>query len=143
MLSSPGFMMRRHQALRNLWSNLMSRRLAWTLLVLLLIMLVVGTQMPGAWRSGIEHSLRTPFSLSSPAHFVLFTAIALVLSLRPLTLPRSHVFSSALALAFLTEGLQYFDAGRHPRLWDVAIGMAGTVLALGLAKRTGRYLRDC
>ena len=121
----------------------MSRRLAWTLLVLLLIMLVVGTQMPGAWRSGIEHSLRTPFSLSSPAHLVFFAAIALVLSLRPLTLPRSHVFLSALALTLLIEGLPYFAAGRRPRLWDVAIDMAGTVLALGLAKRTGRYLRAC
>jgi VanZ family protein len=117
----------------------MSRRMAWSLLLLLLAMLIVGTQMPGAWRDGIEHRLRTPFSLSSWAHFVLFGAIAMVLSLRPFALPPVRVLLIALGLALLTEGLQRIAVDRHPRISDVIIDMAGTVLALSLAKQILRY----
>jgi VanZ family protein len=117
----------------------MSRRMGWSLLLLLLAMLVVGTQMPGSWRDGIEHRLRTPFSLSSSAHFVLFTAIALVLSLRPFALPPARVLLIALGLALLTEGLQRIAVDRHPRISDVIIDMAGAILALSLAKRIVRY----
>ncbi|MBH2018601.1 MAG: hypothetical protein I8H91_03380 [Burkholderiales bacterium] len=40
--------------------------------------------------------------------------------------------------ALLTEGLQLLAIDRHPRLLDVGIDMAGTVLALALVK--GRSL---
>lgn len=110
----------------------MSRRLAWSLFVLHLLALLIGTQMPGAWRSGVEHSVHAPFPLSSLAHFVVFAGMALLLSARPLARPAAQVLLLALALALLTEGLQFFAIERHPRWLDVGIDMAGTLLALGL-----------
>lgn len=114
--------------------SLMSRRLAWTLLALLLLTLVVGTQIPGALRDGIERRMHAPSALSSWAHFVIFAAMALVLLVRPLAWPPGRVLLAALTLALLTEGLQFFAIDRHPRLVDVAIDMAGTFLALTFVK---------
>lgn len=116
----------------------MSRRMAWSLLVLMLLALLVGTQMPGAWRSGIEHRVTALSGLSSWAHVVLFAAMALVLRLRPLAWPAVRVLLWALALALLTEGLQFFAIDRYPRLLDVVIDMAGALLALALVE--GRSL---
>jgi VanZ family protein len=110
----------------------MSRRLALSLLALHLLALLVGTQMPGAWRSGVEDSIQAPFPLSSLAHFVVFTGMALVLSVRPLAWPAGRVVLVALALALLSEGLQFLAVDRHPRWVDVGIDMAGTLLALGV-----------
>jgi VanZ family protein len=116
--------------------HLMSRRLAWSLLALHVLALLIGTQMPGAWRSGVEHSVQAPFPLSSLAHFVVFTGMALVLSVRPLAWPAERVLllelALALALALLSEGLQFFAVDRHPRWVDVGIDMADTQLALAL-----------
>jgi VanZ family protein len=114
--------------------SLMSRRLAWTLLALLVLSLAVGTQIPGALRDGIERRMHAPSALSSWAHFVIFTAMALVLSVRPLAWPGGRVLLLALTLALLTEGLQFFAVDRHPRLADVGIDMAGTLLALTFVK---------
>lgn len=108
----------------------MSSRFAWSMFALHLLALLIGTQMPGAWRSGVEHSLHAPGSLSSWAHFVVFIGIALVLSVRPLAWPAWRVVLLALTLALLTEGLQFFAINRHPRWIDVGIDMAGTLLAL-------------
>lgn len=110
----------------------MSRRLAWSLLALHVLVLLVGTQMPNAWRNGVEHSFQAPFGLSSWAHFVVFTGMALVLLMRPLSWSARRVVLTALALALLTEGLQFFAIDRHPRWVDVGIDMAGTLLALAL-----------
>ena len=115
----------------------MSRRLAWSLVAVLLLALLVGTQMPDAWRSGVERSLHAPFPLSSWAHFGLFAALALVVSLRPLAWPARRLLLCALALALTTEGLQFFAIGRHSRWIDVGIDMAGTLLALALVKARG------
>ena len=110
----------------------MSRRLAWSLLALHLLALLVGTQMPGAWRSGVEHTVHAPVSLASWAHFFVFIGMTLVMSVRPLAWPVGRVVLTALALALLTEGLQFFAVDRHPRWRDVGIDMAGTLLALGI-----------
>ena len=118
----------------------MSRRLAWSLLALLLLALLVGTQMPGGWRSGIVDSLHAPSALSSWAHFVLFASMALVLLVRPLAWPVGRVLLMALALALLTEGLQFFAIERHPRWIDVGIDMAGTLVALTLVMVTLKIL---
>lgn len=118
----------------------MSRRLAWSLLALLVLALLVGTQMPGAWRSGVVHSLHAPSVLSSWAHFVLFAGMALLLLVRPLAWPAGRVLLMALALALLTEGLQFFAIERHPRWIDVGIDMAGTLVALVLVTVTLKVL---
>jgi len=107
----------------------MSPRFAWSLLGLHIVALFVGTQMPNAWRNGVEQSLHVPFSLSSWAHFAVFCGMSLLLLMRPLACPVRWVMLLALVLALLTEALQFFAAGRHPRLQDVGIDMAGTLLA--------------
>jgi VanZ family protein len=116
----------------------MSHRLAWSLLLLLVLTLVIGTQIPGTLRNQIETGLHAPLSFSSWAHFVLFTCIALVLSLRPIVWPAQWVILMTFGLALATEGLQFFAPGRHPRLIDLVIDMAGTLLALLIARRLER-----
>ena len=112
----------------------MTRRISRVLLGLQLLALLVGTQMPGAWRSGAVQTLHAPSWVSSLAHFVLFAGMAVVLAARPLAWPMARIVLAALALALLSEGLQFFAIERHPRLLDVGIDMAGTVLALALVK---------
>ena len=112
----------------------MSPRLAWSLFSLHILALFVGTQMPNAWRSGVEQTLHVPFSLSSWAHFVVFCGMSLLLMMQPLAYTARRVVLLTLVLALLTEALQFLAIDRHPRLVDVGIDMAGTVLAVVLMK---------
>jgi len=107
----------------------MSSRFAWSLFSLHIVALFVGTQMPNAWRNGVEQSLHVHFSLSSWAHFAVFCGMSLLLLMRPLACPVRWVMLLALVLALLTEALQFFAVDRHPRMQDVGIDMAGTLLA--------------
>ena len=117
----------------------MSPRLAWSLLSLHILALFVGTQMPNAWRSGVEQSLHVPFSLSSWAHFVVFCGMSLLLMMRPLACRARWVILLALTLALLTEALQFFAIDRHPRLLDIGIDMAGTSLAVVIMALRNRW----
>ncbi|MDB5964076.1 MAG: hypothetical protein JWQ72_576 [Polaromonas sp.] len=112
----------------------MSRRLAAFLVVVLMAALLVGTQIPGGWRDGIEHSVHAPSTFSSWAHFALFFGMALLLSIQPLGMPAVRVGAIMLGLALVTEGLQFFAVARHPRLSDVVIDMAGALLAITLVR---------
>lgn len=96
----------------------------------LLLALLVGTQMPGGWRSAIHQALAPQWSLSSWAHFVMFAAMAALVHARPLAWSVVRVLAGALALALLTEGLQFFAEDRHPRWLDVGIDMAGAFTGL-------------
>ncbi|ABM38475.1 VanZ family protein [Polaromonas naphthalenivorans] len=116
----------------------MKHQIAWMLLGLQLLALLVGTQMPGAWRSDTVQTLHAPSWVSSFSHFALFTGMAMVLAVRPFSWPIARIVLSAFVLALLTEGLQFLAIDRHPRLLDVAIDMAGTIFALALVK--GRSL---
>ena len=112
----------------------MSHRLSWWLLGAQLLALLVGTQMPGAWRSGLMDALHAPSILSSLAHLVLFAGMAAVAAARPLQWSVLRIAVVALALAVLTEVLQFFALDRHPQLRDVGIDMAGALLGVGLIK---------
>lgn len=90
--------------------------------------------MPNAWRSGIEQQVHAPFPLSSWAHFAVFGGLAVVAFVKPLARPAWQVLLMALALALLSEGLQFFAVDRHPRLIDVGIDMAGAVTGLTSCK---------
>lgn len=111
----------------------MSHRLARSLLVLQVLLLLVGTQMPGAWRAGLETSLHGSWGLSSWSHFVLFAGMATVLRVPPLAWPWMRVVLTAVGLALLTEALQFFAIDRHPRWTDVGIDMAGALAGMLLA----------
>ena len=112
----------------------MSHRLSWWLLGLQLLALLVGTQMPGAWRAGVMEALHAPSMLSSLAHLVLFAGMAAVAAARPLQWSVLRILCVALALAVLTEVLQFFALERHPQLRDVGIDVAGALLGVGFIK---------
>ena len=111
----------------------MSERLARILLSLQVLALFVGTQMPGPWREAVQESLQVGFGLSSWAHVALFTGMAWLERADPLRWPLSRVLSVALALALLTEGLQFFAIERHPLWSDVCKDMAGACAGLALS----------
>ena len=117
----------------------MSPRLAWSLFSLHILALFVGTQMPNAWRNGVEQTLHAPFLLSSWAHFVVFGGMSLLLLMRPLAYTARRVILLAMALALLTEALQFLAIDRHPRLVDVGIDMAGTFLAVVIMALRNRW----
>lgn len=112
----------------------MKQRVPRVLLGLQLLMLLVGTQMPGAWRSGAVQALHAPSWVSSLGHFMLFAGMAMVLAARPLAWPVVRIALAALALALLSEGLQFLAIERHPRWLDVGIDMAGALAGVGLTK---------
>ena len=112
----------------------MTRYLAWRLLGVLLLLLLVGTQMPGAWRNGVIETLHAPSILSSLAHLMLFAGMAAVAVAKPLDWSVLRIATVALTLALLTEGLQFFALDRHPGLQDVGIDMAGVLLGVGFIK---------
>ena len=95
--------------------------------------------MPNAWRNGVEQSLHIPFSLSSWAHFMVFLGMSMLLLMHPLAYTARRVMWLALALALMTEALQFFATDRHPRLRDVGIDMAGTLLAMGIMALRDRW----
>ena len=113
----------------------MSRRLAWTLVVCLIVMLLVGTQMPNGVRRGIENSVGAPFPLSSWAHLVVFMGLGLLLAIRPLAWSFVRIVALAFVLAVMSEGLQFFAIDRHPRLIDIVIDLTGTFIGLFIATR--------
>jgi len=111
-----------------------NHRLAQGLLLLQVLLLLVGTQMPGAMRAALEASLHSPWSLSSWAHFVLFAGMVAVARARPMAWPWHRVLLVALCLALGSEALQFFATDRHPRWLDVGIDMAGAVVGLAVVK---------
>lgn len=110
----------------------MTHRISRALLVLLLLALLVGTQMPGVWRNGAVQILHAPSWISSFAHFALFACLAVVLAARPIAWPVARIALALLALALLTEGLQVLAMDRHPRWLDVGIDMAGALTGVVL-----------
>lgn len=133
----------------------MTRQFAQTLLVLQFIALLVGTQMPNAWRVTAVAGLHADSSISHWAHFGLFAGMVLLAYARPLAWPLWRVMGLALCLALATEGLQFFAVDRHPRWIDVGIDLAGMLAALALVavarfarhswllRRQARELQQC
>lgn len=108
----------------------MSVAFAQRLLVFQVLVLFVGTLMPGLWRDSAVTALGVPGVVSPIAHFLLFCGIAGVAYMAPLSWPVKRVVLFTLGLALLTEGLQFFALERHPRWIDVVIDMAGTLTAM-------------
>ena len=111
--------------------------LAWGTAILLLL---VGTTMPGGLKADIEGQLWQEWPWSASAHFVLFAFIAgapVYGSGRSWPL---RAFGLAIALALLTEWLQSFVPGRHPMLRDGLIDMAGAFTGVLVSAAWGRRL---
>lgn len=116
---------------------MMTIRTARSLLSLLVILLMIGTQMPGPWRNAIAHGLHAPDVAPGFAHLSLFAGIAWVASARPLAWRWPLVLLLALSLALLTEGLQFFAIDRHPSWRDVGIDLCGACLGMLLGRVAG------
>ena len=111
-----------------------TRKTALGLLAVLLVLLLFGTQMPGAWRDEAVAATRMPWQITKVAHFVIFASMACVARLPPLRWTLVWVGCAALALALLTEALQHFAANRDPSWKDVGIDMAGALVGVVLAR---------
>lgn len=112
----------------------MSYKFAKGLLWLQLAVLLVGTQMPNAWRVAALAELHVGMGLSSWAHFVLFAGMAILALVRPLAWPLWRVLGLALCLALVSEALQLLAIDRHPRWLDVGIDMAGALIGAAVAR---------
>ena len=109
------------------------RKTACVLLAVLILLLLVGTQMPGAWRDEAFRVTQLPWQLTEVAHFVLFVCLASVARVPPMGQSVARVLAGAIVLALLTEGLQHFASHRNPSLFDVGIDIGGAGLGLLLA----------
>lgn len=109
-------------------------------LSVLLVLLLFGTQMPGAWRDEAFRVTHLPWQMTKVAHFVIFVSMACLAHLPPLRWSVARVALGALALALLTEGLQHFAANREPSWHDVGIDMAGVAVGVLLARVLARTL---
>ncbi len=120
----------------------LTRKMALSVLVFLLMLLIIGTQMPGAWRDEAFRVTQLPWQFTKVAHFVLFAAMACVARLQTLRWPLVWVVLAALGLALLTEWLQFFASNRNPTWSDIGIDLAGAiigVLVAGFSRNTRLY----
>lgn len=104
------------------------------LLVAQVLLLLIGTLMPGMWRDNTVAALGVPGVVSPVAHYVLFCGMAGVASFAPLRWSLSRVILLGLGLALLSEGLQFLAIDRHPRWLDVGIDMAGVLTAMVMVR---------
>ena len=106
-----------------------SRFAARLLTVALLALLFLGTLMPGAWKDAATRPFGGGIDLPALAHVALFAAI---FSLVPLAcfwkVKFWHAPALGLALALLTEGLQFFAIDRHPNLAGVVQDLVGALI---------------
>ena len=115
-----------------------SRNAALLLLGLLFAALLVGTQIPGAWRDEAFRVAHLPWEMNKVAHFSIFAAMAWLSHADPLRFSVARVLGLALLLACLTEGLQFYASSRDPSWTDVGIDMAGAAVGSALAHWAGR-----
>lgn len=104
------------------------------MLAVLLVVLFVGTLMPGAWRDEAFRVAHMPWQMNKVAHFVVFACMACVAHMAPLAQPPGRIGAVALALALLTEGLQYMAANRDPSWRDVGFDLGGALCGVALAR---------
>jgi len=114
--------------------KMLSRQNALRVLAALLVLLLFGTQMPGAWRDEAFRVSQLPWHLTKVAHFVMFACIAFVARARPLHWSVLRVLAVSLGVALLTEFLQMYASQRNASWQDVGIDMAGAALGMWLAK---------
>jgi hypothetical protein len=98
-----------------------------------IVLLLVGTTIPGSLKADIEGQLWTGWPWSSTAHFVLFAVIAALPVYGPGRWGAIRALALAAFLAVLTECLQSLVPGRHPMLRDGLIDLAGTAAGLMIA----------
>src|SRR5437868_13366034 len=96
------------------------------------LVLFAGTLMPGSLKTGIEQQMWHVLPWSAMAHLVLFGVIAAQPAFGRGWGAVARALLLAAVLACTTELLQTWVPGRHPRLQDVGIDLAGALVGLAL-----------
>lgn len=104
----------------------------WVSFAVLVVLLFMGTLMPGSLKAEIESHLWSELPWSSLAHFAAFSAIAALPVYGNGRAGVWRTFLFAVLLAVTTELLQSLVPGRHPLLRDALIDLAGTTAGLTL-----------
>ena len=113
----------------------MSRGAARFISSFLTVVLFVGTLVPGSWKDAATPPLAMPIDLAVLAHIALFAGICFTIAPAQFWRVRSwQVLLSGLALALLSEGLQFFAIDRHPNLAGVFQDMVGSVVGWVLGR---------
>jgi hypothetical protein len=116
----------------------MSRDAARFISSFLTVALFVGTLMPGSWKNAAASPFPRSLDLAVIAHIALFAGICFTMAPARFWDVRSwHVLTVGLALALLTEGLQFFAIERHPNLDGVLQDMIGVVVGWALGRLRG------
>jgi uncharacterized membrane protein AbrB (regulator of aidB expression) len=114
----------------------LSRSFIRALTVALLVLLFLGTLMPGAWKDAATRPFHTGLDLPALAHITLFAGICSLLPLACFWQVKIwHVPAIALFLALLTEGLQFFAIDRHPNLAGVLQDLTGGAIGWWIGYR--------
>jgi hypothetical protein len=117
----------------------MSRDAARFISSFLTVALFVGTLMPGSWKDAAASPFPRSLDLAVIAHIALFAGICFTMAPARFWDVRSwHVLTVGLALALLTEGLQFFAIERHPNLDGVLQDMIGVVGGVGVGAAARR-----
>jgi len=122
----------------------LTRKLRWALLFVVVLLAVVAVVLPihtlAAWRSDyvwFGRPLLWLDNMSSPAldltHVVLFAGITWALSVLWPSVVWWRIALPLLALAVVTELVQFWVPGRTPRLDDGLVDMLGVAVGLTLA----------
>jgi hypothetical protein len=113
----------------------MSRDAARFISSFLIIVLFIGTLMPGSWKDSATKPFPTTIDLAALAHIAIFAGICFTaLPARFWNIEPWHVLALGLALALLTEGLQFFAVERHPNLAGVTQDMIGAFVGWGFGR---------
>ena len=107
-----------------------TKHVARGLLAALLVLLLLGTLFPGAWRNALEASLHAPFPLAKLAHLLIFIAMAWLVRVPDLSWPVPVVLLAALCLGLL----QLLAVQRDASWRDVGIDVAGACMGLVFAQ---------
>jgi len=104
----------------------------WPLFFTLLVLLFIGTLMPGSLKAEVESHFWHALPWSALAHFTLFAAMSMlpVYGSGQAGAWRAVVLGALLAV--MTESMQSLVPGRYPLLRDGLIDLAGTFAGLAL-----------
>lgn len=122
---------------------LISRSVARLLTFAFLVLLFLGTLMPGAWKDTATRPFGNGIDLPALAHVAVFAALFSMVPLAGFWKVKFwHAPTLGLALALLTEGLQFFAIDRHPNLAGIGQDLLGALIGGAVGWRLAAAARS-
>ena len=122
---------------------LISRSAARLLTFAFLVLLFLGTLMPGAWKDAATRPFGNGIDLPALAHVAVFAALFSMVPLAGFWKVKFwHAPALGLALALLTEGLQFFAIDRHPNLAGIGQDLLGALIGGAVGWRLAASARS-